>query len=269
MQIDPRPVDDRPTGETWFTVLDGRTPVTSGEIAAGPLWLRSRGLEIGDVIPAANGGDAVSVVGSVLVPALDEDAVGGTVVVADRHDLSADVPVTNTLIRLAPGADRDEALERIRDVLPAGSITPRSTALVPTEVSNVGRTLGLQRLLSVFLGLIAVVALAHALASTVRDRAGDLFILRAVGFTPRQAGMTIGWMSVTNTVVGLVIGIPCGILLGSVVWRAVSEAVGIGPDATVPWQAAAIVAVSGLVLTVAVAVVPAWRAAHVRRDALD
>jgi predicted lysophospholipase L1 biosynthesis ABC-type transport system permease subunit len=210
----------------------------------------------------------VSVVGSVLVPALDEDAVGGTVVVADRHDL-AQAAVTNTLVRLVPGTDRDEALDRIRDVLPAGSITPRSTALVPTEVSNVGRTLGLQRMLSVFLGLIAVVALAHALASTVRDRAGDLFILRAVGFTPRQAGMTIGWMSVTNTVVGLAIGIPCGIFVGSVVWRAVSDAIGIGPDATVPWQGAVIVAVSGLVLTVAVAVVPAWRAAHVRRDALD
>ena len=107
-----------PDGITWtmqldpisgsgvdLTVLDGRLPVTAGEIAAGPLWLENRGLEVGDVVPAGNGSTAVSVVGEVLVPAIDEDAVGGTVVVADRHDVSA-APVTSVLIEMKPGVDR-------------------------------------------------------------------------------------------------------------------------------------------------------------------
>ncbi|MFI5044918.1 MAG: ABC transporter permease, partial [Acidimicrobiales bacterium] len=251
-----------------LTVLEGRLPVTAGEIAAGPLWLENRGLEVGDVVPAGNGSTAVSIVGEVLVPALDEDAVGGTVVVADRHDV-ATAQVTSALIELKPGVDRDRVIDDLRRDLPPGSITPRSVALTPTEVRNVGRTLGLIGVLAVFLGLIAVAAMAHALFATVRDRSQDLYVLRSLGFTPRQAGLTIAWMSITNTVLGLAVGIPLGVVAGSLVSRAVADAVGIATDVAIPWIGLALVAAGGLVLSVIVAAVPSWRATRVRRPRTD
>ena len=77
---------------------------------------------------------------------------------------------------------------------------------------------------SVFLVLLGVAALGHALVTAVRRRRGELAVLRAMGFTPRQTATTIFSQAATVAVVGLVIGIPLGVLLGRLSWRWVADA---------------------------------------------
>ena len=62
---------------------------------------------------------------------------------------------------------------------------------MPQDVLNLRNVRPLPRALSVFLVLLGVAALGHALVTAVRRRRGELAVLRAMGFTPRQTAATI------------------------------------------------------------------------------
>jgi ABC-type lipoprotein release transport system permease subunit len=78
-------------------------------------------------------------------------------------------------------------------------------------------------LLAAFLALLAVGAVGHALASTVRRRRHDVAVLRALGLTRRQTRATVAWQATTLALVGLVFGVPLGLALGRTIWRIVAE----------------------------------------------
>ena len=242
-----------------LTVLEGRLPVTAGEIAAGPLWLENRGPRgrrrgpgrerFGRGVGRRRGAGAGPRRGR-----------GG------RHRRRRRSPR-----RLESTGDqrphRGEAWGRPgpRDRRTATGSSAR-VHHAPLDRAHPDR--GSQRRPDTradrCVGGVPrpdrVAAMAHALFATVRDRSQDLYVLRSLGFTPRQAGLTIGWMSITNTVVGLAVGIPLGVVAGSLVSRAVADAVGIATDVAIPWFGLALVASGGLVLSVIVAAVPSWRA---------
>jgi hypothetical protein len=100
----------------------------------------------------------------------------------------------------------------------AGGVT------MPQDVLNLRNVRPLPRALSVFLVLLGVAALGHALVTAVRRRRGELAVLRAMGFTPRQTAVTILAQAGTVAVVGLVIGIPLGVILGRLSWEWVADA---------------------------------------------
>ena len=54
-------------------------------------------------------------------------------------------------------------------------------------------------------------------------------LLKALGFVSRQVGATVYWQATTVTLVGLVVGVPVGIALGRVIWRAFALNVGVVP----------------------------------------
>ena len=64
---------------------------------------------------------------------------------------------------------------------------------------------------------------AHALVTTVRRRRHDLAVLRSIGFTRRDARIAIGWQSTLIAIVGLVLGVPLGIVTGRLVWKQLAE----------------------------------------------
>ena len=140
---------------------------------------------------------------------------------------------------------------------------------MPAEVENVGRTLGLQGLLAVFLGLIAIVALAHAWrppCATVAPTCSCF--VRSATRPARPASPSVGCRSRTR----------CSgwwSVCRSASWSVrsprvrCSNAIGIGTDVVIPWLALGVVAAVGLALTVLVALVPGWRATHVRGRPVD
>jgi ABC-type antimicrobial peptide transport system permease subunit len=78
-------------------------------------------------------------------------------------------------------------------------------------------------LLAVFLALLGAATVAHALVTTVRRRRFDLAVLRSIGFTRRQSRLSIAWQATLLAAVGLLVGVPLGIVVGRVVRRWVAD----------------------------------------------
>jgi ABC-type antimicrobial peptide transport system permease subunit len=117
--------------------------------------------------------------------------------------------------------------------------------------------------LGAFLALLAVSAVGHALATAVGRRRRDLAVLRALGMTRRQARLVVTTQASLLAVIGLAFGVPLGIALGRVIWRAVA---GFTPLAYHPPLAMLAVLLVGPVALLAANALAAWprhRAARV------
>jgi ABC-type lipoprotein release transport system permease subunit len=101
-----------------------------------------------------------------------------------------------------------------------------------------------------------------ALVTTVRRRRRALAVLKTVGFDRRQVRATVAWQATTVVVVGLLVGIPLGLVAGRLVWDLVAAQLGVSGDPTCPVLAIALVVPAALVLVNLVAAFPARRAAH-------
>ncbi len=131
------------------------------------------------------------------------------------------------LVALTPGArgpDAGKALSaavtktdhRLRG---AGFSTPDPIS----EVAEIREVRELPIVLGIFLAVLAVGAVGHALATAVRRRAHDLAVLRAVGMTRTQCRLVIFVQASVLALIGLVFGVPVGLALGRTVWRAVAD----------------------------------------------
>jgi len=125
------------------------------------------------------------------------------------------------------------------------------------------RSIGLTPvLLAGGLALGAVVALGLTLTASVRRRRRDLALLKAFGFTQRQLVATIAWQASVDAVVGIVFGVPIGIVAGRELWTLFARNINAVPDATIPVLAVVLVGVSTLLFTNLVAVLPGRSAAR-------
>ena len=237
-------------GAPSFTVVQGRMPAGPREVAVGPKTADSLGLATGDTIrltdlAADSGHREVVVVGEVLMPTFDDNLFNEGIVLAP--DVLAAVKQTGgndeVVVTFADGIDEDVAARRVRDVLP-DSMPVYAFPSPPADVANLSGVRFLPRLLGLFLGLLALAAIAHALATSVRRRRHDLGIVRSLGFVTRDVLRTIAAQSWTMVAVGLVVGIPLGVAAGRVAWSVVAD--GIGVAASAPTSAGALVVIAAL-----------------------
>jgi hypothetical protein len=91
------------------------------------------------------------------------------------------------------------------------------------QVAELHNVQVLPAVLGVFVALLALGAIGHALATAVRRRSHDLAVLRAIGMTPRQCRLVVVVQSTLLALLGLVIGVPIGLLIGRLVWSAVAS----------------------------------------------
>src|SRR5207244_4548778 len=115
----------------------------------------------------------------------------------------------NLAIRYRPGADRAAAFARL-DALDARSDpgnSPPDRPAPPSEIEKLRQVESLPKVLAVFLALLGVVALAHALVVGVRRRARDFAVLRTLGFRARESRAAVAWAAGWLAVVGAVLGI--------------------------------------------------------------
>ncbi len=94
---------------------------------------------------------------------------------------------------------------------------------LPQDVLLLRNVRTLPKDLAIFLVLLGVAALAHALVTAVRRRRHDIAVLRTLGFTPRQAALCIAAQASTIGVISLVIGVPLGLVAGQLAWRWVAD----------------------------------------------
>jgi ABC-type antimicrobial peptide transport system permease subunit len=122
----------------------------------------------------------------------------------------------------------------------------------------------LPRALAVLLALIGGVVMVLALVVTVRRRRRDLALLRVFGFRRAQVTASVLCQAAVFAALGLVVGIPLGLLLGRSVWQHVADALGVAADPALPVVGVAVVALVVMAVALVAAAVPASRAAGLR-----
>ncbi len=132
----------------------------------------------------------------------------------------------------------------------------------PAEIVNNRSTGSIPRLLALGLAVGALTALGLTLAASVRRRRRDLALLKTLGFIRRQLLATVAWQASVAATVGIVVGVPLGIVCGRWLWTLFARGIYAVPYPTVPVGLVVFVAIGALVLANLVAIVPGLAAAR-------
>ena len=135
---------------------------------------------------------------------------------------------------------------------------------IPTSLVNFGEAVNFPLILGFVLAVFGVATLLHLLVVSVVRRRREMGLLKALGFVNVQVGATVLWQATTVALVGIVVGIPLGIVVGRVVWNAFATNLGAVPVAAVPGLTIAVLAIGVLVVANALAVIPAVTSARRR-----
>jgi hypothetical protein len=277
------PVDGHPvpmfatravSGNLRFVVLRGRRPLAPDEIAFAPTTMRELHLSLGDRVKVGpEAGTTARVVGEALLPATshtDYDQSGWMTGTGLRRAIG---PATGAdsedylFVRWRPGVDAAAATRQLVRI--GGPDLFPIPATLPVAVADLRRMEDLPLALAGFFGLLACATVAHALVTTVRRRRRDLAVLRSIGFTRRQTRGAIAWQATLLAMVGIVIGVPLGIVAGRVTWRWLADDFPIAYVPPFALLAVLLVASVAIVLANALAAGPAHVASRIRpADAL-
>ncbi len=231
--LDPR------KGSIEPTVVAGRPPRAADEVVLGATTLSRRGLHIGDTVEAESpsGPQELRIVGRGVFPTLDDpvalaDGAALTAAGIARLDDPTDSEGFHRLIlRWAPGVDQQAADAWLSE---AAGDAP-TVARLPGEIQRLTQVDRLPEMLAGFLVALAVVAVAHAALSIPRRRQRELGVLAAIGFTPAQLRGVLCWQAATLAAIGLVLGVPAGVVIGRLAWSATASDLGVASDIAVPW----------------------------------
>lgn len=102
----------------------------------------------------------------------------------------------------------------------------------------------------------AVAALGLTLVASVRRRRREFALLKAFGFTSRMVSATVAWQATTCALVGVVLGIPVGIVLGRWLWTLFARGISAVPYPTVPVLSIVLVGLGALVFANLIAMLP-------------
>jgi ABC-type lipoprotein release transport system permease subunit len=246
-------------------IVDGRAPRALDEVALGRETLDRAGVGVGDRvrIEGPSRKSTFRVVGQSVVPGISDpsppadSAVFTAAALANLGDANGG---WDLVVRIAPGVERTHAQRVLREL--GGGSSESLAPRVPTEIDRVRRIDGLPVALAVFVSAVAVGAVGFALVTTVRRRRRALAVLKTLGFERRQVRATVAWQATTVVGVGLLVGIPLGLVAGRLVWSIVANQLGVSSDATWPVLGILLLIPMALVLVNLVAALPARRAAH-------
>ena len=259
------------------SIIAGRRPEGSDEIALGPKTLRVLHTAIGETVPVqmldpstdtpVGAPSKLRIVGTAATPQFFFTHAGSGVgaVITDAFAISkgltADVVDSSAYIRFSPGVSLDRGIERLKALAPPNQFF----LLQRSESSDLTNLEGVSNLPHIGAGLLAIVAaatLVHTLVTSARRRRRDLAILRALGFLRRQVALTIAWQATTVIAISLAIGLPLGVIAGRLGWRLFVGQLGFVPEAVVPLLQVLLIIPIAIALANIVASIPARAAAR-------
>ena len=214
-------------------VTSGRMPRAPDEVLLAPRTMSALNAQVGSRVrlSGSRGSKMMTVTGRGLVPEGSHNsyADGGWVTPAGFAGLFTGFKYHEILVTLRPGARGKNAGATLAAQVEHGQPKLRGLGLefdeaaVPVEVAELHDVRVLPVVLGLFLALLAVGAVGHALASAVRRRSHDLAVLRALGTTRGQCRLIVVTQASVLALVGLVFGVPIGLIVGRAVWRSVAE----------------------------------------------
>jgi hypothetical protein len=270
----------RERGDVVPPAVEGRLPLADDEIALGEGTLRQLGKDVGDTVRVGEGASAAElrVVGTAILPAIgqvnsDHTALGRGALTTISALQAVETPgeacdpteesicPVAIAFDVAPGGDVDAVAARLTAAQPDG--TPQGTLPKPVQVAAEIRNAEDMGRLPVALGsamaIGALLSLGLALLAFVRQRRGELAILKTVGFTRGQVRSAVLWQGAVAVVVALAVGVPLGVVGGRWLWSRFASDIGVDPGASVPLLllggAVAAVAVVGIASALAPGVI--------------
>ncbi|HSZ35923.1 MAG TPA: FtsX-like permease family protein [Acidimicrobiales bacterium] len=274
-------------GDTLLSVVTGRLPGAPEDIALGVTTMHALGAHVGSLIrltPQVVGAlsrhsTTFRVVGTVALPtgvAAAQTGMGTGGAITLTGALAAVCPTGHqqpTCIRAAkqklqvaafvtaaPGHRAEVAIRRLINDYPLVVETPSP----PTGLVNFGQAVNFPLIFGLLLSLFGVATLIHLLVVSVYRRRHEMGLLKTLGFLNRQVGATVFWQATTLAVIGLVVGIPIGLVVGGIAWRTFATNLGVVPLAVVDGALIVAIAVGVFVVASLLSVGPAVIAARSR-----
>jgi hypothetical protein len=287
MQIDGRAVPvlgGTPKERVAPPVLTGHGLDAPGQIVLAPGTLALVHAHVGDTVSVRYGSTAphtLRVVGTATLPAVGVGGLAGhpsmgtgavvpyqLIPAPVRNQFAVAPPGPNAVfVRLKPGSDATVALRTLNTIatkisLPTNYSSSVLTVQRPAEIVNY-RSMGSTPLI-LGLGLTAgaVAALGLTLVASVRRRRRSMAMLRTLGFTGRQLAATLAWQATVAVGIGLLVGVPLGIVAGRLLWELFANRIYVVPSPTVPALVIAAIALGALVLGNLVSAIPGRMAAR-------
>ena len=269
-------------GPMLLSTVDGRLPTGDDDMTLGVTTLHQVGAHVGSVLGVTvqlpTGGSRTvpfHVVGTASFPS---DAGGGGLGTGSAFTMAGYLNAVCPPGRGQNACRRAFAASQDFVVLARATSGPKGQAdiaryvardsasrpVIPTSLVNFGEAVNFPLILGFVLAVFGVATLLHLLVVSVVRRRREMGLLKALGFVNVQVGATVLWQATTVALVGIVIGIPLGIVVGRVVWDAFATNLGVVPVAVVPGLTIAALAIGVLVVANALAVIPAVTSARRR-----
>ena len=242
IQIDGRPVAALSFASlrgpvTFPTVVAGRSPGSPDEIDLGATTLRALDKSVGGTVRASglSASRVYKIVGRTVFPTLGQaqSLDDGAVFTGTGF-----APLFNNQIfsryfvgRFASGVNREVAE---RDIAAIPQLGDLSGPTLPVEVDRLRQIAWFPLSAAFLLGVLALLTVGSTLWIGVRRNHRELAILKTLGFERRQVTSIVVWQATVFAALGLVVGIPCGWVVGRFAWRLVADGLGISMVATVP-----------------------------------
>jgi ABC-type lipoprotein release transport system permease subunit len=269
-------------GPLLLSTVSGRLPAGAGEIALGSTTLHQAGARVGSVVRVRvqqpSGGTRTarfSVVGVVSFPGqFGLGGLGTGAAMTSIGYLNAVCPpgvsanachrafATSqrnggaVMASAVPGKKGQAAITRNVNAFSNSALRPTT----PISLINFGEAVNFPLILGVALALFGAATLMHLLVVSVARRRREIGLLKALGLANGQVGAAVCWQATTVALFGIAVGIPLGVAVGQVVWRAFATNLGAVPVATVPAWLIAALGVGVLVVANLLAIAPALAA---------
>ncbi|MET0665704.1 MAG: FtsX-like permease family protein [Acidimicrobiales bacterium] len=253
------------------TLLAGRGPQAEDEVALGAVTLDHLGVDVGDTVRVTRADETaeLAVVGRVVLPAVsaypgaDKTSLGEGALLSPEglDDWGPGFSPEGALVDLTDGTDVEALLARVDD--PSDDYILSSTPPnLPSDVQSLENVRSTPLVLTGLLTVLIALTVVHALGAAVRSRRRDLAVLRTFGFTRRQVLAAVAVQATLIALVGLLIGVPVGIVVGRLAWSEVIDRFGGLVDLVTPVGGVALLSLAVVVLANLVGVVPGLRAAR-------
>ena len=252
-----------------FPIVSGRAAHTANEAVLGTNTAARLGASIGDEISlrsTAFNDREVVIVGTAVLPAVgpfvsDRTGLGdGAFVVLDEPANSSG-SASLVGVHLRPGTDVDTFVAGLGLLANWSDIDEPplilSDSVRSAEIINVSELRSAPILLIRLLGLAFLGGFALSIVVSVRDRQRELAILRVLGFRDSNLRASVRWQAMIMMAIGLVVGIPFGVLVGRTAWRAFADQLGVVPRASMPIWILITTIMASMGLAIIAAIVPA------------
>ncbi|HTT52999.1 MAG TPA: FtsX-like permease family protein [Streptosporangiaceae bacterium] len=256
-----------PSAWTGYPLISGHWYTGPGQAVVSTGFLTLTGKKIGDDVTIVLGTTPMRV--RIVGEDFDSQGRGVSVITDWRTLAAAHVPASLSEpdqydVGLRPGVSAAGYAQALGQRLGTGygaQVNARNSVVVSLMLGLIGT-------LTLLLALVAGLGVLNTIVLHTRERVHDLGVFRAVGMTPRQTiAMVICWVAGTGLLAG-VIAVPAGMALHRAVLPAMASAANLGLPASYlavyrGWELA-LLALAGVVIATAGALLPAGWAARMR-----